>query len=351
MKKIRKTVTLKDVAEKTGYSINTVSKALRNKDDISENTKLKILEVARQVGYISHTVAVSHCPDATNTIALILPDISNPHFAIMTKEIQSKAALSGYSTIILDTNEDSTVELLAIKSALKQNVDGIIICPCQRTPENIRYLIDSGIPTVEIGRHEIALPISYVVCNDVMGGYQATSELVHNGHRRILFLNAPSYISSSRERREGYLKALKEAGIDPDPALVYEIPVSSGKHDKTFEKIFSSELNFTAVFAFSDIIAWELWSWLLSKGYKVPQDYSIVGFDYIQSRLPIPYQLSTVSSYKAKMSITAVETLIERIKSSEDTSLKNEDLSCITIATKFIKGVTVQNIAGLHPMT
>ena len=223
MKKRRPAVTLKDIAAKTGYSVNTVSRALRDKDDIAVETREMIQRTAREMGHVSNTLAASLRLGYTNTMAVILGDISNPHFSIMMKEIEGYAWKAGYTSILFNTNENEELELAAIQSALNKNVDGIIIFPAQKTPDNLIYLKESGVPFVLIGRRDEAY--SYVVCNDELGGFQATKELLAAGHRDILLLHGATYISSARERLEGYCRAFREAGLPVNERLICQVPV------------------------------------------------------------------------------------------------------------------------------
>lgn len=345
MKKQKRTVTLKDLAEKTGYSINTVSRALRGKDDIAKETIDRIKETARDMRYINNTIASSLRLGYTNTIAVILGDISNPHFAIMTKEIENHARQYGYSAFLLNTNENSEVEREAIKTAINKNVDGIIICPTQENDSNVEFLIQSGVPFVQIGRHCESLEANYVVCDDVQGGYQAAKYLLENGHRRILFLNGPLYISSAKERYKGYVQAYAEVGAPIIKELIAEASVSESNISEILDRMKGQEINFTAIFAFSDSMAWEAWTWLHRNGLKVPEDISLIGFDHIQSRMAIPFQLTTISSYKAKMSITAVDCLRCRINPEcEGEPQHCEEICRHVIKTALVKGETVKRI-------
>jgi LacI family transcriptional regulator len=339
---MRKVITLKDIAQATGYSINTVSRVLRGKDDISEETMKTIKKTADKLGYINNTAASSLRLGRTNTIAVILGDISNPHFSIMTKEIENHARQNGYSSFLLNTNEDLLTERQAIQLALSKNVDGIIICPSQQDDSNIRYLIRTGLPFVQIGRRFIAIDAAYAICNDELGGYQAVKYLLEMGHRDILMLNGPSYISSAIERQAGYLRAMKEAKVQIRPELIRIVPIT-GCSD-VLKAIFAEKIRFSAIFAFSDMLAWEAWTFLQQRGYKVPDDYSIIGFDYIQSRFAIPFQLSTISSYKAKISITAVECLLCLIRGDHKTRTECEEKCRQIIDTTLVKGETVRNL-------
>ncbi len=338
MERGKQKATLKDIALATGYSVNTVSRALRDKDDIAFDTRQHIKDVAVQMGHINNTIASSLRLGYTNTIAVILGDVSNPHFSIMMKEIEGCVRKEGYSSFLLNTNEDEELELAAIQSALNKNVDGIILCPTQKSDANIRYLQSMGVPFVLIGRRFTELDTDYVICNDALGGYQATKFLLDKGHRRILMMHGPDYISSARERLAGYRHAYAEYGLPVDEALVQEAPVTVRGRDQLLQQFAQIQSGFSAIFAFSDLLAWDVWSCLRQRGVRVPQDCSLVGFDHIQSRLPMPFLLTSVSSYKGRMSMEAARLLVKKIKSQEEGPCEH-----IIINTKIAEGETVSN--------
>lgn len=339
-------VTMKDIAKETGYSVNTVSRALRDKDDISDATKEVIQSKAEEMGYINNQLASSLRLGHTNMIAVILGDISNPHFGIMMKEIEGRARYYGYTSFLINTNENDKMEKDAILMALNKNVDGIIICPAQHNNDNIEFLMDMNIPFVQIGRHSQDLESSYVVCNDELGGYQATNYLLENGHENILMLGGPSYISSAKERLAGYKRAHKEKGIPLNENLIREIPIMSNACSTEIDELLKYNLDFTAIFAFSDMIAWEAWTRLSQHGYSIPDDCSIVGFDNIQSRLAIPHRLTSISSYKAMMSTTAVDCLVSKMQKGKAKRTPQPPVKCDAdcshiIDTRLVKGNTV----------
>jgi LacI family transcriptional regulator len=182
------------------------------------------------MGYITNTIAGVLRSRVTRTIAIILGDISNPHFGIMAKEVEITARRHSYNTLVLNTDEKYEVEEQAIYSALSKKVDGIILCPTQRKMEAIKVLKKNGIPFVLWGRYFEEEPeTDYVICNDFRGGYLATQHLIERGHRDILCLTGPGYISSARERLAGYQKALQEQGIDYCPDLIRETSVTTGE--------------------------------------------------------------------------------------------------------------------------
>lgn len=335
MEKGRQKATLKDIAKATGYSVNTVSRSLRDKDDIAVETREKIKAVAREMGHVGNTLASSLRLGYTNTIAVILPDVSNPHFAVMMKEVEGRAREDGYTSFLLNTNEDEELELAAIQSALNKSVDGIILCPTQKSGDNIRYLQSVGVPFVLIGRRFQDLDTDYVICNDELGGYQATRLLLELGHRDILMLNGPDYISSARERLVGYRRAFAEAGVPVREEYIRQVPVTAKGCQELLGRLAAEGVGFTAAFAFSDLLAWSLWNCLHQAGIRVPEDCSLVGFDHIQSRLTIPFPLTSVCSYKGCMSVGAVELLIHRMRGGDGGACRH-----VVIDTDIAPGTT-----------
>jgi Transcriptional regulators len=315
-------VTLKDVALKTGFTVNTVSRALKSKDDISEATRELICKTAKEMGYIGDSIAGSLRSGVTRTIAVIVGDISNPLFAIMVKEIEIALRKKNYNTFIMNTEEKYDIEEKAIYSALSKKVDGIILCPTQKSDEDIKFLQNSGIPFVLMGRRFKESNSDYVVWNDVYGGYLATKHLIDLGHKRILLLNGPTYMSSASERFEGYKKALLENNIEPSDELVMEISTTSKESYKTVKKLIEADIKFTAIFAFSDFIAWEAIYTLNSLGYNVPKDIAVVGFDNIQSKLFFPVPLTTIDTQKTKTAQKVVDILLKKINSDSNKQFK-----------------------------
>lgn len=340
---IKRGVTLKDIAQKTGFSVNTVSRVLRDKPDIAEETRKTILEAAEAMGHVRNMLASSLRSGVTHTIAVILGDVSNPHFAIMMSEIEHHARKRGYTTFLLNTDEDEQIELAAIQTALRQSVDGIILCPAQKSTANIEYLQKRGVPFVLIGRRFEGIDTDFVVCNDELGGYLATKRLLDAGHRDILLLNGPGYISSAKERQAGYLRAHEEAGVKPKKNLMVEVPVTASGCAKAIGRLMQKQVRFSAIFAFSDILAWKSWACLGQHGLKVPRDVSLIGFDYIQSRLELPFRLTSVSSHKRHMSTAAVDVLVEAIQ-AERRGKGERGAGRIVIDTTLSEGETVKEI-------
>jgi len=311
-------VKLKDIALKTGFTINTVSRALNDKNDISEATKRVINQAADEMGYIRDSIASYMRTGTTKTLAVILGDISNLHFSIWIKEIESCALRFQYSTFVLNTDENPESEKRAILTALSKKVDGILICPQQENPDNIRYLKESGVPFVSIGRRFPQEACSYCIINDEKGGYLAARHLLTMGHRSVLMINASPFISSAYERGAGYRRALDSCGLAYDRRLELHIGAAGqGECAQKLRKAIKEGPFFSAIFAFSDYIAFQAIYALNEMGRSVPRDISIVGFDNIQAHALMSAPLDTITHVNETVPYRAVEILMDMIENKD----------------------------------
>ncbi len=305
-------ITLKDIACATGFTVNTVSHALNDKPDISDSTKKLIRLKAEELGYVKNIIASSMRTGYTKTLAVIMSDISNPFFGIMVKLIENYARKFDYNTFIINTDEDSNLEMLAIYSALGKKVDGIILCPCQKNRESIDFLKQSGCPFVLLGRHFSDLDVDFVSSDDVTGAFLATEHLIKLGMKDILYLNGPPYISSAIERLAGYRSALKKYGLAYNSKLVRRVPTIGGRCTSIFRKLVSEQIEYDAVFAFSDLVAMEAISNIPDKNIPV------IGYDNIMSDMRFPYPLSSIDYNKKQLAEQLVSALLKKIRGDAD---------------------------------
>lgn len=326
-------VTLKDIARETGFSANTVSRALRGSSEISEATTQYIRDVAKKMGYIHNGVAASLRAGRSNSIAVIVGSVFNSHFAVMIKGIEEMAAENGYVVIVMNTNEEPDTELKAIKTAISKKVDGIIICPTNGNEDNMRLLENSGIPFVLLGRRVNGIDASCVICDDFGGGKLATEYLINKGNRDILFLLIDQNVSSREDRLNGFKTALEAAGIPFKNSMLIEKELGAPL-DKCLEENRERILGADAILCFSDMLAHALIYWLRCNGVAVPGKIDIIGFDDIQSRIPMPIRVKSVKSFKALMSHTAYELLAEKIN---DPTVASKQ---IVISTEISEGET-----------
>lgn len=331
-----KPVTLKDIAADTGYSITTVSHALRNLSDISEATKKFIRSRADSLGYILNASASTLRSGFSKTIAVLLGDLSNPFFAFTAKEIEMELKKFGYSAFFMNTNENPQVERNAITVALSRQVDGIIICPSQvgDRSDNIHFILQTHTPCVLIGRHFRDVSVSCVACDDRKGGLLAGRHVLERGHRHILYVDTPCNNSSAVERKEGVLQAFQEFS---EPVR-FSIEKFDENGDYLQTLLHPKKQPYTVLIAFNDLIAWDVLCRIQEYGLRVPQDISLIAFDNLHSCLPLPFPLTSISSSKVAMPRRAVKVLMEQIQDA------NIPFSHITLDVELIDRNSVRSV-------
>jgi len=319
---LKKFITIRDVANAAGVSINTVSRALNGKPDINEETKKRVLKVARELGYVKDATALSLKYGLTRVIGVIFEDSSNPFFSEVFKGIEMKAREHNFNVILMNTEKNYDIEEDAIKTMISRRVDGLIITPTQERFEDIESLANLNIPTIILGVHFKELKLPEVHTDDVAGGFLATDYLIKKGRKRIVLLNGLSYKSVAQMRFEGYVNALRDNGIKYLDELVYEIPEGvESAYNKTKEFLLSG-LRFDGMFCFNDIFAIGAIEALKEFGKRIPEDISVVGYDDISYAKYISPSLTTVAIDKILEGQTAFELLLESVKSKAKVSAK-----------------------------
>jgi LacI family transcriptional regulator len=326
-----KRTSLKDIAMKTGYSVNTISRALRDMPDISESTKDKIRKVAREMNYFPNHAAISLRTNRSKSIGVIVSDITNPVFSDMVKGAEMSARTKGYSIILGNSNEDYKEEKSVVETLISRNVDGIILVPTMNDKRIIEALQERRIPIVLMGRRFQDLKCNWVINDDKLGGYMAGKHLIEKGHRKFAYITGPLYISSVIDRLEGFRDALKESGIPPDALLIYETKVTADGGYETMLKLLDDKIDISAVFCFSDFIAFGVLKALKERNISIPDDIAVIGFDNIFfSGLSAP-ALTTINTAKLETGIKATELLVEQINKSASS---NKDLDRRNIVLK-----------------
>ena len=333
---------LKDIAQATGFSINTISHALRDEPDIAEATKQYIREVAKSLDYIPNIPAGSIKSGKSRILSVIFPDIGNPHFTIMFREIERYFSGVGMTPFFMNTREKGYDEINAVRLSIGQNVDGVLLCPTQTETESIRLLEKSHLPFVLVGRRfDGSIDTDYVICDDTEGARLATAHLLSLGHRNICCVRVNDRISSDRERFTGYCSALENVGLRPNDDMILHLTLTEEENRDTIRSFLSKHPECTAVLAFNDILAYSIIREALAMGRRVPEELSVVGFDNICSDYPLPIGLTSVSVGKKHMARIASELLYDRITGRQQDPAKQH----IVLPTRLFLRETTAPIA------
>ena len=311
---IPRRVTMKDIAVRIGVSVNTVSKALANKPDISLLTKERVFRVARELGYNYEIVTKSWTSGATHVVGLIVSDSANPFFAKVVKGVETTLHQQGYALILCNTDEDYSREKRAVDVLVAQGIDGVILTPAQSRDEDIAFLLSKKTPFVLLGRHFSTYNVPCVISSDRDGAYKAVDHLLRLGHRRILFLNALSHISSAEERLAGYRAAYEDNGIESDLSLIRSCEPKMESTYNELKSVLLEGLDFSAIFTFSDLMMLGVVRLLHERGIPVPERYSLIGFDDIDFVSLLTPPLTTVLQDTYRLGSESASLLVQMIR-------------------------------------
>ena len=316
-----KRVTLQDIARQTGYSVNTVSRALRNMSDISAQTCARIQDVARELGYTTNQIASSLRSGRTHIFAVILGGMSNPFYGIMADTIQDAAQAAGYSVMIMCSRDDAAQELRLVEQAIARCVDGILLFPTGQSGATIQRLRASGMPFVLMSRYINEGEADSVVCDEAEGAYRATKHLIEAGRRRPAYISSGTVVFSSAQRLSGFNRACDEAGIPESERCVYV----ASRNIMAFRQLqaWCAELTeklarlrdegFDALFVFCDVEAWHAMDAMQKSGRFRPDDFGIASFDNLEGALSFPIPLCSVSCDYEEMAHAGIDLLRARI--------------------------------------
>ncbi len=313
----RSIVRLKDIADKTGFSTNTVSLALRQSPRIPVQTRDIIQRAAAELNYLPNQIAKSLVSRETKTIGLVLTDINNPVLTHTAQAIELALAARGYGTLFATSNNNLAEEVRAIEMVRARQVDGMLIYPTShRQLEHLRVLRRANYPIVLLVGDPDA-GIDAVGMDERRGAYKATRHLIDVGHKRIAIIDGANPYGN-REKREGYQQALTEAGIEIDPALA--IDPRGHSVDRGYwavDGLMGGSAKPTAIFAANDSLALGALHWCLKHGVRVPDDIAIVGMDNIEFAEYAGVPLSSVNYGVEAITRMAVERLMRLISAGD----------------------------------
>jgi LacI family transcriptional regulator len=306
-------VTIRDVARRAGVAPITVSRVLNNSGYFSPEIKARVDTAAAELNYVPNLLARSLRSHRTNTLALVLSDVTNPFWTTVARGVEDAASGEGFTVFLCnsDENERKQAEYLAV--LLRKRVDGILLVPARSTPEPVRAIQRQGIQVVVMDRSVPGAQVDVVRGSSLEGAQLLMRHLLELGHRQIAVLSGPEQVSTARERVEGARQALVAAGLSPGSlsVLYHGYTVDSGY--QMARQALALTPRPTAFFAANNFIAIGALQALRERHLRVPDDLSLVAFD----DLPISWMAEpflTVAAQPAyEMGRRATELLLQRI--------------------------------------
>lgn len=315
MKK-KKAVSLKDLANELGVSISTVSRALKNSPEIGPEMKAKVKSLAKKRGYRPNPFAISLLKNAPRIIGVIVPDIVTHYYSSIISGINDIARKNGYSTIITSSYEQFEQEKQCLEDLVNLRVEGIIACLSQDTNTFTHFesLHEQNVPLVFFDRICLKDKFSSVITNNAESAQEATNHLIHTGSERIAFIGGANHLEIVKQRKHGYLNALRAHKKPIEKELVFckEIGYEAGYEGASF--LLSLPNPPDALLAMNDSLAFGAMKAIKDKGLKIPKDVALIGYtDETHSNYVDP-PLTAVTHQTYKMGEEACRLLLQQIK-------------------------------------
>lgn len=308
--------TIRDVARAANVGQATVSRVLNSSGYVKPETRERVLQAAKELGFTPNQVARSLVRKRTATVGLVIPDITNPFFPAVTRGVEDAASEAGFTVFLCNTDNDPVMEAQDVKKLRERMVDGLIFVGTTDRHDLVETLITEGVPVVITDRQLVDLDVDTVLVDNALGALAACRHLVELGHTRIAHAAGHSLTRTGRDRCAGYRMALEEAGLPYDEALVASGDFTLQSGYRVAQILLGRSPRPTAIFAANDLMAMGVLRAVFEAGLSVPDDLSVVGFDDIQLAGLVKPGLTTVRQPAYEMGRTAMNMLLERITGS-----------------------------------
>lgn len=318
--------TIKDVARQAGVSTATVSRVLNESGAVSEQTRVRVEQAIKDLGYRYNALAGSLKKQQSGLIGHIVPSIAGPVGPMLARAVEEQARRSGYNVILCNSLESAETERSNVNVLIERRVDGIVFS-APLVAEHVKAVRNRGIPVVVIERRADVSDFHYVEADNFGGAYEAVKHLLDLGHRRIAMITSPQNAHIAKSRMDGYLRALSDAGISSVAELIAEGDYSRLSGHKAMREFLALEQRPTAVFAAGDALAIGAMQAAREAHLEIPSDISFVGFDDAYAELAIP-PLTTVHQPLQEIGTLAARILIARIDGGGDTYPPANVLPC-----------------------
>lgn len=337
---------MKQIARELDVSISTVSKALKDSPEISEDTKQKIQAFAKLYNYRPNNIALSLKNRKTNTIGIIIPEIVHHFFSKVIRGVELVANQRGYNVIIGLSNESFSKEVINMEMLANGSIDGFIISISKETQQLQDYhhfneTMNQGMPIVMFDRVVSDINCDKVVVNDFNGAKRAVEKLIENKCENIALITTKDYVSVGKLRTQGYLDALQEHNITPEADLILKMGDTPDYEENLeileseIEQLFKTNPKIDGVFAVNELYALYAMKVARKLGLDVPNNVQVIGFtDGVLSKHATP-SLTTVSQHAQQMGEKAAHLLIDKLE-SENTDIE-EQFQTVIITTDLVE--------------
>ena len=335
----RKPATLSDVAATVGVAPMTVSRVINGNGYVSDETREKVMRAVKSLNYRRNGLARNLKRQRTETVGLVIGDISNPYSTELANAVRESLSFRGYNLFICISEHSAKEDIVAFDSLVDHNIDGIIVATRSNKEgdERLNEIADSNVPVVVVGRDFHHSSVDSIAADNFTGGFEATQHLIDLGHKRIGFIGAAYENRGNLKRLQGYLSALTKHKLSVDERLITgrkesasDVPGYSTEKIgyEGMKRLLSLPKPPTAVFARNDFTAVGAMTAVKEAGLSIPQDIAIVGFDDTPLAVHTVPPLTTVRQPMRLQGQLAAEILLNRIAGDESTDTVDRVLDC-----------------------
>ncbi|MDZ7691137.1 MAG: LacI family DNA-binding transcriptional regulator [Balneolaceae bacterium] len=312
----KKKTTIYDIADKLDITASTVSRALNGNPTISKSTKKLVRETAEKMNYQTNSIAAALRQGKSYTVGIIIPNADRNFFASVIRGIEDVVNKSGYNIIICQSNDSYVKEEANINTLIRAQVDGILASYAKETIEFDHYkeVLEHDIPLVFFDRTNESLNVGSVVIDDFRGAYKATTHLIEQGYKRIVHFAGPKNVSIYKERRRGYVEAIREHGLPVDEKLIMQCGLQIEDGRKLAKKFLQSDELPDAIFSASDFSAVGAMEVFKNEDIAIPEQVAIVGFSNESFTSFVDPGLTTVDQHSIEMGNYAARQFLDIIE-------------------------------------
>ncbi|MPZ70407.1 MAG: LacI family DNA-binding transcriptional regulator [Actinobacteria bacterium] len=309
-------VTLRDVAKHAGVHPGTASRALnsRTRALVNEATAKKVLEAARELGYRPNPIARGLKTNRSETIGVLIPDLTNPLFPPIVRGIEDRLREEGYTALLANSDNDPTKERLLFETMSDRQVEGFILATADREDPLVEDALAARVPIVMVNR-TIETAIAFAVVGRDRGGSQlAVSHLVGLGHTRIGHIGGPERFSTGKARYEGFVAAMEGAGLEADRRLIgFGEAFTEDEGARVCRELLAADNSMTAIVAGNDLLALGCYDVFAEEGLRCPENISVIGYNDMPFIDKLRPPLSTIRIPHYEIGWNAADLLLLRI--------------------------------------
>jgi len=305
---------MREVAERAGVSITTVSHVINRTRKVSEELTNRVHAAMEELDYRPNLLARGLRKKESKTIGVVLPDISNSFFADIARAIEDTSFAHGFSVILCNTDDDLAKEIAYSRALSEKQVDGIIFVAAGKSSDQVRKLQEQKLPVVIVDRPIADITADTVLTDDINGGWLGAKHLIELGHTRIACIMGPSILEPAAQRMYGYRKAMQEEGLFVEDEWIVRSNFRFDGGRQAAIQLLALPQPPTAIFASNDMMAFGAISAAKEMGLMIPDDLSIVGFDDILMCAIFNPALTSINQPKDEIGALATNMLLDRIE-------------------------------------